>query len=217
MCHIFVWHFLVAWSQFAARPCGMYVRQRERERVRRQRVWTTFNISIFAFFPPGPPFSPLTFPHFAALSCLNGTCSRCCTRTFMHHLPLPGACVCVFHMWHVLRQAATALWFVWLAAKRNGRSCRQTTAKRQRKREWEGRGGGGGWTGKLHLALVSLSAQPQSMQHKIRYNIRQKICIFICVQPRGAWVTVHATCHKKYVIFSQFNSPIAKGDFRRRA
>lgn len=142
MCHIFVWHFLVAWSQFAARPCGMYVRQRERERVRRQRVWTTFNISIFAFFPPGPPFSPLTFPHFAALSCLNGTCSRCCTRTFMHHLPLPGACVCVFHMWHVLRQAATALWFVWLAAKRNGRSCRQTTAKRQRKREWEGRGGG---------------------------------------------------------------------------
>lgn len=49
-------------------------------------------------------------------------------------------CVCVFHMWHVLRQAATALWFVWLAAKRNGRSCRQTTAKRQWKREWEGRG-----------------------------------------------------------------------------
>lgn len=72
----------------------------ERDRERRKRVWTTFNISIFAFFPPGPPFSPLTFPHFAALSCLNATCSRCCARTFMHHLPLPGArvrvsvCVC---------------------------------------------------------------------------------------------------------------------------
>lgn len=68
------------------------------ERERRKRVWTTFNISIFAFFPPGPPFSPLTFPHFAALSCLNATCSRCCARTFMHHLPLPGVrvrvCVC---------------------------------------------------------------------------------------------------------------------------
>lgn len=129
-------------------------------------------------------------------------------------------CSCVFHMWHVLRQAATALWFVWLAAKRNGRSCRQTTAKRQRKaRESERRNAseGSGRTGKLHFALVSLSAQPQSMQHKPRCNIRQKICIFICVQPRGAWVTLHATWHKKYEIFSQFNSPIAKGDFRRRA
>lgn len=192
----------------------------EGDRERRKRVWTTFNISIFAFFPHGPPFSPLTFPHFAALSCLNATCSRCCARTFMHHLPLPGVrvsvCVCfICGMCCGKRQLLCDL----CGSRQSATSevaGRQLPSGRERESE-KGGERGGGWTGKLHLALVSLSAQPQSMQHKIRYNIRQKICIFICVQPRGAWVTVHATCHKKYVIFSQFNSPIAKGDFRRRA
>lgn len=163
------------------------VRERERERERRERMWTTFNISIFAFFPLGPPFSPLTFPHFAALSCLNGTCSRCCTRTFMHHLPLPGVrvsvCVCfICGMCCGKRQLLCDL-----CGSRQ--SATGEVAGRQlpngSERESE-KGGLGGRTGKLHLALVSLSAQPQSMQHKIRYNIRQKICIFICVQPRGA-------------------------------
>lgn len=91
-------HICVTFFGCMVTVCGTtmwHVCASESERERRKRVWTTFNISIFAFFPPGTPFSLLTFPHFAALSCLNATCSRCCARTFMHHLPLPGVRVCV--------------------------------------------------------------------------------------------------------------------------
>lgn len=137
------------------------------------------------------PFSPLTFPHFAALSCLNATCSRCCARTFMHHLPLPGVRVFVC-VPYVACVAASGNCFVICVARGKAQRAKlqadncQTAEKSERESERRNPSEGSGRTGKLHFALVSLSAQPQSMQHKQRCNIRQKICIFICVQPRGA-------------------------------
>lgn len=159
---------------------------RERERERRKRVWTTFNISIFAFFPPGPPFSPFTFPHFAALSCLNATCSRCCARTFMHHLPLPGVrvrvCVCVSYVACV---AASGNCFVICVARGKAQRAKlqadncQAAVKERVRREW---GGGAG-------------EQANCIWRLFRFRRSRKVC-------NTKYATIYG---RKYVFLSACN------------
>lgn len=78
VCGTAMWHVCVRQTE----------KERQREREREQLLIFPFS----QFFPPGS----ITFSHFAALSCLNATCSRWqCPHVYASHAVARCASVCV--------------------------------------------------------------------------------------------------------------------------